>query len=140
MEGRAIIVTYAPANLSEKITRFFSNEFFVLQMCENSLVLVPFSKMTLALKKEVALEIPYESIHKVEVKEDMLNYRIELHTDDGMIALSAQQKELSEFRSSGTLAAGMSSLNTGAAVSGFFKVENWHRTNLDAVLETLKKL
>lgn len=44
MEGRAIIVTYAPANLSEKITRFFSNEFFVLQMCENSLVLVPFSK------------------------------------------------------------------------------------------------
>ena len=26
---RAIIVTYAPANLSEKITRFFSNEFFV---------------------------------------------------------------------------------------------------------------
>ena len=44
MEGRAIIVTYAPANLSEKITRFFSNEFFVLQMCENSLVLVPLSK------------------------------------------------------------------------------------------------
>lgn len=33
-----------------------------------------------------------QSIHKVEVKEDMLNYRIELHTDDGMIALSAQQK------------------------------------------------
>lgn len=27
MEGRAIIVTYAPANLSEKITRFFSNDF-----------------------------------------------------------------------------------------------------------------
>ena len=34
----------------------------------------------------------------------------------------------------------MSGLNTGAAVSGFLKVENWHRTNLDAVLETLKKL
>lgn len=140
MEGRAIIVTYAPANLSEKITRFFSNEFFVLQMCENSLVLVPFSKMTLALKKEVALEIPYEAIRKVEVREDMLNYRIELDTDDGLIALSAQQKELSEFRSSGTLAAGISGLNTGAAVSGFLKVENWHRANLDAVLETLKKL
>lgn len=103
-------------------------------------MLVPFSKKTLALKKEVALEILYESIYKVEVKEDMLNYRIELHTDDGMIALSAQQKELSEFRSAGTLAAGMSGLNTGAAVSGFLKVENWHRTNLDAVLETLKKL
>ena len=140
MEGRAIIVTYAPANLSEKITRFFSNEFFVLQMCENSLVLVPFSKMTLALKKEVALEIPYESIRKVEVREDMLNYRIELDTGDGMIALSAQQKELSEFRSSGTLAASMSGLNTGAAASGFLKVENWHRANLDIVLEELKKL
>ena len=27
MEGRAIVVTYAPANLSEQISRFFSNEF-----------------------------------------------------------------------------------------------------------------
>lgn len=36
---RAIIVTYAPADLSEKIARFFSNEFFALQMCEKSLVL-----------------------------------------------------------------------------------------------------
>lgn len=140
MEGRAIIVTYAPANLSEKITRFFSNEFFVLQMCEDSLVLVPFSKMTLSLKKEVALEIPYESIHKVEIREDMLNYRIELDTDDGLIALLAQQKELSEFRFSGTLAAGISGLNTSATAAGFLKVENWHRANLDIVLEELKKL
>ena len=82
-------------------------------------MLVPFSKITLSLKKEVALEIPYESIHKVEVREDMLNYRIELDTDDGLIALSAQQKELSEFRSSGTLAAGISGLNTSATAAGF---------------------
>ena len=27
IKGRAIIATYAPANLSEKIARFFSNEF-----------------------------------------------------------------------------------------------------------------
>ena len=43
---RAIIVTYAPANLSEKIARFFSNEFFALQMCEKSLVLLPFGRMS----------------------------------------------------------------------------------------------
>ena len=92
---RAIIVTYAPANLSEKIARFFSNEFFALQMCEKSLVLLPFGRMSFMLKKNVALEIPYTSIRRVEIKEDMLNWRIELDTDDGLIALSAQQKELS---------------------------------------------
>ena len=35
---RAIIVTYAPANMSERIAKFFSNEFFALQMCQDSLV------------------------------------------------------------------------------------------------------
>ncbi len=140
MEGRAIVVTYAPANLSEQISRFFSNEFFVLQMCTDSLVLVPFGKLALDLKKEVALEIPYDRIHRAEVREDLLNYRIELDTEDGLIALSAQQKELSEFRSSGTLAAGISGLSTGLAGAGFLKPENWHRANLDATLEALKKL
>ena len=28
---RAIIVTYAPANMSERIAKFFSNEFFALR-------------------------------------------------------------------------------------------------------------
>ena len=140
MEDRAIIVTYAPANLSEKITRFFSNEFFVLQMCEASLVLLPFGRMSFMLKKNVALEIPYDSIHKVEVREDMLNYRIELDTDDGLIALSAQQKELSEFRTSGTLSVGMSGLGSGIVGPKELKVENWHRSNLDATLEALKAL
>ncbi|HIX59392.1 MAG TPA: hypothetical protein IAA45_06740 [Candidatus Blautia gallistercoris] len=140
MEDRAIIVTYAPANLSEKITRFFSNEFFVLQMCESSLVLLPFGRMSFMLKKKVALEIPYDSIHKVEIREDLLNYRIELDTDDGLIALSAQQKELSEFRTSGTLSVGMSGLGSGIVGPKELKVENWHRSNLDATLEALKAL
>ena len=86
---RAIIVTYAPTNMSERIAKFFSNEFFALQMCQDSLVLLPFGRMSLMLK------IPYHTIRKVEVKEDMLNWRIELDTDEGMIVLSAQQKELS---------------------------------------------
>ena len=111
-----------------------------MQMCTDSLVLVPFGKLALDLKKEVALEIPYDRIRKAEVREDLLNYRIELDTEDGLIALSAQQKELSEFRSSGTLAAGISGLSTGLAGAGFLKPENWHRANLDATLEALKEL
>ncbi|MDO4338185.1 MAG: hypothetical protein Q4C91_08890 [Eubacteriales bacterium] len=140
MEDRSIIVTYAPENLSEKIVRFFSNEFFVLQMCESSLVLLPFGRMSLMLKKDVALEIPYKNIHKVDIREDMLNYRIKLETDDGIIVLSAQQKELSEFRTSGTLSVGMSGLGSGITDSQHLKVKNWHRSNLDATLEALKVL
>ena len=140
VKGRKSVVTYAPANLSEKITRFFSNEFFVLQMCESSLVLLPFGRMSFMLKKNVALEIPYDHIRKVEVREDMLNYRIELDTDDGLIALSAQQKELSEFRTSGTLSVGMSGFGSGITRGSELKVANWHRTNLDATMEALKSL
>ena len=54
---RAIIVTYAPANMSERIVKFFSNEFFALQMCRDSLVLLPFGRMSFMLKKDVALEL-----------------------------------------------------------------------------------
>ena len=140
MDDRSIIVTYAPANLSEKISRFFSNEFFVLQMCESSLVLLPFGRMSFMLKKNVTLEIPYTRIHKVEIKEDLLNWRIELDTDDGLIALLAQQKELSEFRTSGTLSVGMSGFGSGIMGKGPLKTANWHRTNLDATLDSLKAL
>ena len=137
---RAIIVTYAPANMSERIVKFFSNEFFALQMCRDSLVLLPFGRMSFMLKKDVALEIPYNTIRKVEIKEDMLNWRIELDTDEGQIALSAQQKELSEWRHSGTLSVGMSGLGSGITGSGALKVANWHRANLDATLADLKAL
>ena len=137
---RAIIVTYAPANMSERIAKFFSNEFFALQMCQDSLVLLPFGRMSFMLKKNVALEIPYSTIRKVEIKEDMLNWRIELDTSEGLIALSAQQKELSEWRHSGTLSVGMSGFGSGIMGSGELKVSNWHRANLDATLAALKAL
>lgn len=140
LEDRAIIVTYASENLSEKITRFFTNEFFVLQICEESIVLVPFDKLFLNLKKEVALEIPINQIHEVYVEEDMLNYRIELDTEEGRILLSAQQKELSELRSSGTLASGMSGLSVGVLGAKYLKPLNWHRKNLDATLQALKEI
>lgn len=137
---RAIIVTYAPADMSEKLSRFFSNEFFALQMCENSLVLLPFGRMSMTLKKDVALEIPYDHIHKVEIREDMLNYRIELDTDDGLIALSAQQKGFNGLRFSGVLSVGMSGFGSGVTSEGVAKKDNWHRANLDATLADLKKI
>jgi len=137
---RAIIVTYAPANLSEKIAKFFSNEFFALQMCKDFLVLLPFGRMSLMLKKDVALEIPYANIHKVNITEDILNWRIELDTIEGIIALSAQQKELSEWRHSGTLSVGMSGFGSGIMGAKALKISNWHRANLDSTLVDLKAL
>ena len=92
------------------------------------------------LKKEVALEVPFDQIRGVEIHEDMLNYRIELDTDGGQICLSTQQKELSEFRSSGTLAAGVSGLGTNRSGGKILKPVNWHCVNLDATLEELRKL
>lgn len=137
---RAIIVTYAPATLSEKVAKFFSNEFFALQMCKDSLVLLPFGRMSYSLKKDVALEIPYASIHNVAVTEDLFNWRIELDTDEGLIALSAQQKELNALRTSGTLSVGMSGYGSGVTREGITKKDNWHRANLDATLAALKAL
>ena len=100
---RGIIVKYAPENLSDKIAQFFSMEFYVLQLCKDEMVLVPFSTLTVALKKEVTLQIPYSAVKTVEVREDMLNYQIAITTDTDTIRLTAQKKELSDFRAAGAL-------------------------------------
>ena len=77
----------------------------------------------------------------MEVTEDLLNYQIAITTDTDTIRLTTQQKELSEFRSSGTLASGVSFLNTGAMSTGLFhKSINWHRKNLDGTLAALKSV
>ena len=140
IEGRAIIVTYAAHDLSDRIARFFCNEFYVLQLCRHSVVLLPFSKLTLSLRREVALEIPLCEIRKVTVQEDGLNWRINLDTVNGRISLSAQQKELSEFRSSGALATGLGWLNTGFLGAKSLAGDNWHRDNLDDTLRDLQAL
>jgi len=126
--GRSIIVSYAATNLSDKVAKFFSNEFYVFQMCKNEMVLVPFGKWTWSLKKDVVLEIPYDSINSISVTESGLNYNICIKTKTDEITLSAQQKELSDFRSAGILATDV----TGST--------NWHKDNLDATLEALKNL
>lgn len=100
---KGIIVKYAPENLSAKIAQFFSAEFYVLQLCRDEIVFIPFSTMTAALKKEVTLQIPYSAIKSVEITEDMLNYEITVTTDTDTIRLTTQQKELSDFRSAGAL-------------------------------------
>ena len=40
---KGIIVKYAPENLSAKIAQFFFFFFYVLQLCKDEVVLIPFS-------------------------------------------------------------------------------------------------
>ena len=133
LDDRAIVVKFAPENLSAKIARFFSMEFYVLQLCKDNLVLLPFSQLTLALKREVALEIPYSEIQSVSVNEDGLNYRITITTLDDTIRLTAQQKELMGFRTSAMLSWDGVKFIYGSD-------DTWHGRNLDATLAELAKL
>lgn len=127
---RGIIVKYAPENLSARIAQFFSMEFYVLQLCKDEIVLVPFSTISTALKKEVTLQIPYSTVKSVEIKEDMLNYQIAVTTDTDIIRLTTQQKELSDFRSAGAL----------TFYSEGLKMSSWHKENLDMTLEALRDI
>lgn len=129
IENKNIIVSYAPANISDSVVKFLncSNEFFVLQICEDELVFVPFSKMTYGLKREVALAIPFETIQSIDVSPSALNYIITIKTKDNELRLSTQQKELSDFRTSAFL-----------AYENLFK--NWHKINLDETMDALKEL
>jgi hypothetical protein len=129
IDDRCIIVSYAPANLSDKIVKFFSSEFYVFQMCKNEIVLVPFGKYTMSLKKEATLEIPYDSIKSVKIDENGLDYNIIITTNSDEITLTAQQKELSDWRDTSILTKG---------ASGFGK--NWHKDNLDGTLKALRDL
>ena len=133
LKDRGIIVKYAPGNLSEKIADFFSMEFYVLQLCKDKLVLLPFSQLSLALKREVALEIPYDDIQATHIDEDGLNYRITITTADDTIRLTTQQKELMGFRTSAMLSWDGLKFIYGAD-------DTWHGRNLDATLADLAAL
>ena len=133
LDDRAIVVKFAPENLSAKIARFFSMEFYVLQLCTDKLVLLPFSQLTLALKREVALEIPYSEIQSVSINEDGLNYLVTITTLDDTIRLTTQQKELMGFRTSAMLSWDGIKFIYGSD-------DTWHGRNLDATLADLAKL
>ena len=129
LENRCIIVKYAPENLGEQITAFFNSEFYVLQMCEHEIILLPFNTTWGNLRKDVSLVLPYGDIQWVELKDDMLNTVITIRTESDTIRLTTQQAELSDLRSSGIYA---------SIYSGFFK--NWHKENLDGTLKALTEL
>ena len=129
LEDRCIIVKYAPANLSEQFAAFFNSEFYVLQMCEHEIILLPFNTTWGNLRKDVSLALPYGDIQCVELKDDMLNTVITIRTESDTIRLTTQQAELSDLRSSGIYA---------SIYSGFFK--NWHKENLDGTLKALAEL
>lgn len=129
LEDRCIIVKYAPENLSEQITAFFNSEFYVLQMCEHEIVLLPFNTTWGNLRKDVSLALPYEDIQSVELEDAMLNTVITIRTGSDTIRLTTQQAELSGLRSSGIYA---------TIYAGYFK--NWHKENLEGTLEALWKL
>ena len=129
LEDRCIIIKYAPENLSEQIVAFFNSEFYVLQMCEHEIVLLPFNTTWGNLRKDISLVLPYEDIRSVELEDVKLNTVITIRTMSDTIRLTTQQAELSDLRSSGIYA---------SIYSGFFK--NWHKENLDGTLAELKGL
>ena len=79
LEDRCIIVKYAPANLSEQFAAFFNSEFYVLQMCEHEIVLLPFNTTWGNLRKDVSLVLPYGDIQSVELGDNKLNTVITIH-------------------------------------------------------------
>ncbi|MGX6978702.1 hypothetical protein ACWN8V_05530 [Vagococcus elongatus] len=131
-EGRAIVVKYQSDNLSGKIASFFSGNYYVLLISEDEIVLVPFSNsVTTNIKKKESLVLPLSEIESISIKETGLNYTIDIKTADSSILLSAQQKELSDWRMSGYYA---------GVANSVFKLENWHAANLDRTLKELSTI
>ena len=129
LEDRCIIVKYAPANLSEQFAAFFNSEFYVLQMCEHEIVLLPFNTTWGNLRKEVSLVLPYGDIQSVELEDVKFNTVITIRTRSDTIRLTAQQAALSGLRCSGRYAV----LYAGS-------LRNWHKENLDGTLKALTEL
>ncbi len=139
-EGKMIVVSYAPENLSDRIAKllgsiFQSYNFYALSFCKEYIVLLPFStywadvKKEAVLNKEGILELPYSSIRSVEVSEMGLNYRIDIRLEDEVISLSAQQAELSLLRMSGMY-----------SMEDWTCVNSWHKNNLKETLKALQEI
>ena len=93
LEDRCIIVKGAAGDLSEKIVRFFETcDVAVLQMCENELILLPFSPLWATLERDVTLVVPYEDIESVKLVDDLLNVIIDIETRGGAVRLTTQQR------------------------------------------------
>lgn len=130
LEGRCIVVQFAPRNLSDKVARFLivDEPLYVLQICKKELLLAPL-KWSGNLKNEEPLKIELSEIQSVEIGEKGFNYHILITCDDGEIDLLAQKKDLSAFTKSSAI-----------SVDNFWGTENWHGKNLDATLEELQTM
>ena len=107
----------------------FRSDVAVLQMCENELILLPFSPLWATLERDVTLVVPYEDIESVKLVDDLLNVIIDIETRGGAVRLTTQQKELSDIRLSGIYA---------TQYAGGFK--NWHAENVNLTLQALSEL
>lgn len=131
LENSSIVVQYAAPNLSEKVARFLikSAPYYVLQICEEDLVLAPISWTGKVKEQQDPLKIPINTIQSVEVDQSGFDYQISIKLEDGNVDLLAQQKELSMFRQSGAV-----------SVENFWGTKNWHSNNLDGTLKQLESL
>lgn len=131
LEDSCIVVQYAPKNRSELISRFIYQiePFYVLQLCENDLVLAQMKWSGNVKDSEELLTIPFSMIKGLTVEESGLSYRIDIQLEDGDLELLAQQKELAFWRNSGIL-----------SQDNIWGTKSWHVDNLDGVLEKLQKI
>ncbi|MGM0213847.1 hypothetical protein [Enterococcus sp. AZ109] len=131
LDDSCIVVQYAAPNLSEKVARFLikAEPYYVLQICEEDVVLAPISWTGMVKEQQEPLKIPISTIQSVKVEESGFNYLISLKLEDGNVDLMAQQKELSIFRYSGAV-----------SVENFWGTKNWHSNNLDGTLKQLESL
>ena len=75
----------------------------------------------------MALEILFFRINAVSITDEFLNYRITIENEDGVINLSTQQAELSEWRLSDSLTLGGRILDSDSSAADVFNGQNWHR-------------
>lgn len=136
IEGRAIIVRYAPENLSGKIADFFSvNNYYVLQICNEEILLIPIPMKSGLLgsefkpQKEGVLVMKKDQIASVDLEEAGLNYLLTILYDNQKLQLKVQQKELSSLRSSGIVGTERDFFGT--------KVSNWHQENFSDTIADL---
>ncbi len=133
LEGRCIVVSPAPDNLSDRIVSFFTAVIrcntSVLQMCKNELVFLPFDPVWTSLHKNASLILPYSEILSVTLADELLDTIITIQTNNDEIRLATQQKALSDWR--------MSGFNATQFAGGY---KNWHKENIDETLKALTLL
>ncbi len=128
-EGQTILVKYFGENLSQQVIDFVLAEHYVLQICDEEILLFQLSNTGSGIKEEVHQAIRIEDIVSVTVENYLMNYKISIACKEDTVVLSTQQKELSGMRFSGLISIGSEP-----------GVKNWHADNLDATLAALQAL